>query len=185
MDNESQTTQIQDDNANIGAAEAHPKPMLNVDQQIAHMKAKGITFDLVSEAEAAAHLRTKCQFFRVYAYRRNFDRHVGGDRDGQYVGLDFGHLRVLSNLDRKLRDTLLPMALDLEHFAKVRLLAAAEDAGEDGYAVMRGYMASVTDRQRSAARTIPMPAMSCASTGTTCRSGRSARSSRSAPSSAS
>ena len=149
MDNEAQTTQIQDDNANIGAAEAHPKPMLTVDQQIAHMKAKGITFDLVSEAEAAAHLRTKCQFFRVYAYRRNFDRHVGGDRDGQYVGLDFGHLRVLSNLDRKLRDTLLPMALDLEHFAKVRLLAAAEDAGEDGYAVMRGYMASVTDKQRS------------------------------------
>ena len=149
MDNEAQTTQIQDDNANIGAAEAHPKPMLSVDQQIAHMKAKGITFDLVSEAEAAAHLRAKCQFFRVYAYRRNFDRRVGGDRDGQYVGLDFGHLRVLSNLDRKLRDTLLPMALDLEHFAKVRLLAAAEDAGEDGYAVMRGYMASVTDRQRS------------------------------------
>ena len=192
MDNEAQTTQIQDDNANIGAAEAHPKPMLNVDQQIAHMKAKGITFDLVSEAEAAAHLRTKCQFFRVYAYRRNFDRHVGGDRDGQYVGLDFGHLRVLSNLDRKLRDTLLPMALDLEHFAKVRLLAAAEDAGEDGYAVMRGYMASITDGRghiwrgsSTGARTIPTRATSCTSTGTTCRSGPSARSSRSAPSSAS
>ena len=83
MDNEAQTTQIQDDNANIGAAEAHPKPMLSVDQQIAHMKAKGITFDLVSEAEAAAHLRAKCQFFRVYAYRRNFDRRDGGARDRQ------------------------------------------------------------------------------------------------------
>ena len=32
VDNEAQTTQIQDDNANIGAAEAHPKPMLTVDQ---------------------------------------------------------------------------------------------------------------------------------------------------------
>ena len=53
MDNEAQTTQIQDDNANIGAAEAHPKPMINVDQQIAHMKAKGITFDLCSEEDAA------------------------------------------------------------------------------------------------------------------------------------
>lgn len=31
-----------------------------------------------------------------------------------------------------LRDALLPMTLDIEHFTKVRLLAAAEDAGEDG-----------------------------------------------------
>ena len=38
------------------AAEAHPKPMLTVEQQIAHMKTKGITFNLVSEGEAAAHL---------------------------------------------------------------------------------------------------------------------------------
>lgn len=43
------------------AAEAHPKPMLTVEQQIAHMKAKGITFSLVTEEEAAAHLREKCQ----------------------------------------------------------------------------------------------------------------------------
>lgn len=132
-----------------GASGGHPKPMLTVGQQIAHMKAKGITFGLVSEEEAARHLRAKCQFFRIYAYRKLFEKRIGGERDGQYVGLDFGHLKVLSNLDRKLRDALLPMALDLEHFAKVRLLAAAEDNGEDGYAVMRDYMASVTDRQRS------------------------------------
>lgn len=134
---------------NEALAGPRPKPMLTVGQQIAHMKSKGITFDLVSEEVAAAHLREKCQFFRVYAYRKLFEKRAGGDRDGQYVGLDFGHLRVLSNLDRKLRDALLPMALDLEHFAKVHLLAAAEVAGEDGYSVMRDYMASVTDRQRS------------------------------------
>ena len=154
MENEEKAGQAPDANMatprqTVAAPEAHPKPMLAVEQQIAHMKAKGITFDLVSEGEAAAHLREKCQFFRVYAYRKLFEKRAGGERDGQYVGLDFGHLRVLSNLDRKLRDALLPMALDLEHFAKVRLLAAAEDAGEDGYAVMRDYMASVTDRQRS------------------------------------
>lgn len=123
--------------------------MLTVEQQIAHMKSKGITFGLVSEEEAAAHLRKKCQFFRVYAYRKIFEKRIGGNRDGQYVGLDFGHLRVLSSLDRKLRDALLPMALDLEHFAKVRLLATAEGHDEDGYAVMRDYMASIADRQRA------------------------------------
>lgn len=129
-------------------AQAHPKPMLTVEQQITHMRAKGIAFDLVAEEEAAAHLRAKCQFFRIYAYRRNFERHVGGERDGQYIGLDFGHLKALSSIDRELRDVLLAMALDIEHFAKVRLLSAAEDHGEDGYAVMRDYKKSLPDEQR-------------------------------------
>ncbi|WP_165249632.1 hypothetical protein [Adlercreutzia sp. ZJ141] len=31
----------------------HRKPLLTVDQQIARLKAKGITFDLLSEEEAA------------------------------------------------------------------------------------------------------------------------------------
>lgn len=132
----------------LGASERHPKPMLAVERQIAHMKSKGITFDLVSEEEAAAHLREKCQFFRVYAYRKLFPRHVGGMHDGEYVNLDFGHLKALSNLDRKLRDVLLAMTLDVEHFAKVRLLAAAEDHGEDGYTVMRDYQASLSEDGR-------------------------------------
>lgn len=126
-----------------------PKPLLTVSQQIAHMRAKGITFELVSEKEAAAHLRTKCQFFRIYAYRKNCAKCEGGARDGQYVNLDFGHLKALSNLDRKLRDVLLPMTLDVEHFAKVRLLAAAESNGEDGYTLMRDYTASVPAERRA------------------------------------
>lgn len=127
----------------------HSKPLLTVEQQIAHMKNKGITFELCSEGEAARHLRTKCQFFRIYAYRKLFPKHIGGPRDGQYAGLDFGHLKALSNLDRALRDVLLPMTLDIEHFAKVRLLAAAEDHDEDGYALMRDYRESLSERQRS------------------------------------
>ena len=157
MENRGKTNQAPNEGATVGqpadlapgASERHSKPMLTVEQQIAHMKSKGITFGLVSEEEAAAHLRKKCQFFRVYAYRKIFEKRIGGNRDGQYVGLDFGHLRVLSSLDRRLRDALLPMALDLEHFAKVRLLATAEGHDEDGYAVMRDYMASITDRQRA------------------------------------
>ena len=133
---------------NPDAAE-YPKPLLTVGQQIAHTKSKGITFDLCSEKDAAKHLREKCQFFRIYAYRRNFVKHGGGSRDGQYVGLDFGHLKALSNLDRMLRDALLPMTLDVEHFAKVRLLAAAEDNGEDGYTIMHDYRKCLTEGERS------------------------------------
>ena len=130
------------------ASQAPPKPLLTAEQQIAHMEAKGITFDLCSEEEAAAYLRDKCQFFRVYAYRKLFQQHVGGKLDGMYVNLDFGHLKALSNLDRMLRDALLPMALDIEHFAKVHLLTAAEDHGEDGHAIMREYRGSLPDDQR-------------------------------------
>ncbi len=86
---------------------------------------------------------------RIYAYRKNFDKHVGGGLDGKYVGLDFGQLRLLSNTDRMLRDLLLVMTLDVEHFAKVRLLALAEDHGEDGYGVLRDYLASASRNQRS------------------------------------
>ena len=131
------------------AAQPQFKPLLTVERQIIHMKTKGITFDLVSEEDAAAYLRDRCQFFRVYAYRKSFEKHVGGKRDGQYVNLDFGHLKLLSSLDRRLRDALLPMTLDVEHFAKVRLLAAAENHDEDGYSAMRDYLASVSRRQRS------------------------------------
>ena len=140
----------QDDNA---AERRHDKPLLTVEQQIAHMKAKGITFELCTEEDAAQHLRTKCQLFRVYAYRKLFPKHVGGLRDGQYANLDFGHLKELSNLDRKLRDVLLPMTLDVEHFAKVRLLAAAEDHAEDGYAIMRDYREASTEEQRKHLKT--------------------------------
>ena len=66
-----------------------------------------------------------------------------------YVGLDFGQLWLLSNTDRMLRDLLLVMTLDVEHFAKVRLLALAEDHGEDGYGVLRDYLASASRNQRS------------------------------------
>ena len=135
----------------VAAADAHPKPMLTVEQQIAHMKAKGITFELVSEEEAAAYLTDRTYFFKLYAYRTLFERRVGGPRDGQYVGLDFGHLKLLASLDRTLRYALLPMTLDVEHFARVKLVReVTEREGEDGYSIVSDYLASLNhdDRRR-------------------------------------
>ena len=132
------------------AAEAHPKPMLTVEQQIAHMKAKGITFELVSEEEAAAYLTDRTYFFKLYAYRTLFERRVGGPRDGQYVGLDFGHLKLLASLDRTLRYALLPMTLDVEHFARVKLVReVTEREGEDGYSVVSDHLAALNHKQRN------------------------------------
>lgn len=127
----------------------HNKPLLTVPEQIAHLRSKGVTFTLCTEADAARHLHEKCQFFRIYSYRGLFDKCVGGERNGQYANLDFAHLKELSNIDRRLRDVLLPMTLDVEHFTKVRLLAAAEDNGENGHTVMQDYFESLSQGQHS------------------------------------
>lgn len=126
------------------------KPKLTVEQQIAHLKSKGVTFELCSEDEAAKCLRDKTYYFKVAAYRVLFDKRVGGPRDGEYVGLDFGHLRDLAAIDRMLRYTLLPMTLDIEHFAKVKLMRSlTERSDEDGYSIVEDYLASLDERDRN------------------------------------
>lgn len=127
----------------------HSKPMLSVAEQIAHLKAKGVSFDLCSEDEAASYLTDRTYLFKVSAYRELFEKHVGGERDGQYVGLDFGNLRELASLDRDLRYALLPMTLDVEHYARVKLVREATTRdGEDGYSIVSDYMASLNHNER-------------------------------------
>ena len=123
-------------------AEPHDrKPILAIEQQIEHLKQKGVAFELCSEEEAADYLRDKCNFFKLASYRKLFSKYEGGPRDGRYVDLDFGQLRLLAALDQELRHALLGMTLDIEHFQKVTLLREMEDRGEDGYAIVADYMA--------------------------------------------
>lgn len=129
--------------------EAHDrKPILTVGQQIDHLKRKGVKFELCSEDEAAAYLRDKCNFFKLASYRKLFSKFDGGLRDGQYIDLDFGQLRLLASLDQRLRHALLGMTLDIEHFQKVALLREAERRGEDGYSIVADYMDSLSDANR-------------------------------------
>lgn len=126
------------------------KPMLTVEEQIEHLKSKGVAFDLCSEEEARQTLSNKTYYFKLAAYRVLFDKRVGGERDGEYVGLDFGHLRDLAAIDHMLRYTLLPMTLDVEHFAKVKLIReTTERENEDGYSIVDDYLASLSERNRS------------------------------------
>lgn len=127
----------------------HAKPKLTVEEQVAHLKQRGVTFLLCSEEDACFMLADKTYCFKIAAYRVLFPRRVGGDRDGQYVGLDFGQLCDLASIDQMLRYTLLPMTLDVEHFAKVKLLRKlTERADEDGYSVVQDYLSSLSERER-------------------------------------
>lgn len=130
-------------------AEPHDrKPILTIEQQIEHLKQKGVAFELCSEEETADYLRDKCNFFKLASYRKLFSKYEGGPRDGRYVDLDFGQLRLLATLDQELRHALLGMTLDIEHFQKVTLLREMEDRGEDGYAIVADCMASLTTANR-------------------------------------
>ena len=130
-------------------AEPHDrKPILTIEQQIEHLKQKGVAFELCSEEEAADYLRDKCNFFKLASYRKLFSKYEGGPRDGRYVDLDFGQLRLLAALDQELRHALLGITLNIEHFQKVTLLREMEDRGEDGYAIVADYMASLTTANR-------------------------------------
>ena len=94
------------------------KPKLTIEEQIDHLKSKGVTFALCSEEQAARILSEQDHYFRLAAYRVLFPKRVGGAHDGEYAGLDFGHLVDLAEIDQALRSFLLPLTLEVERAAK-------------------------------------------------------------------
>lgn len=125
----------------LDAAARNRKPWLTPVQQVEHLKQKGVRFEKISEEDACTYLERNNNFFRIRSYRTNFEKVAEGARAGQYVNLDFKMLIDLSIIDMLLRNELLPMTLDIEHFAKVNLLREIERHGEDGYAIVEDFLA--------------------------------------------
>ncbi len=121
-------------------ADRRLRPSLAVDEQIAHLKSKGVTFELCSEEEAAEYLHSANNFLRTSSYRKLYPVKASGKHAGEYAGLDFAHLRALSSLDRLFRSSLLSITLDIEHFARIEVLDRCEKNGEDGYAIVQDYL---------------------------------------------
>jgi abortive infection bacteriophage resistance protein len=122
----------------------HAKPMLTIEQQIAHLRQQGVTFNLCGEHEASEYLRNGNNYLRTRSYRVLYPCRP----DGTYVGLDFGDLAALSSLDRRLRLAFLGACVDIEHFAKMRVLERAEEEGEDGYAIVSDFTHSLNHSER-------------------------------------
>ena len=98
------------------------KPILNSQEQIDHLINKGVVFDLISTEEAKLYLDKNNNYFKLRAYRKNFPKHPDGSNKDKYINLDFAMLKDLAIIDMRLRYVLLHMALDIEHFSKVKLL---------------------------------------------------------------
>lgn len=85
------------------------------------MLKNGIRFEICTEDEAEDFLSRSNLFFKVKAFDKNFDKYENHDNPkyGQYVNLDFAYLVDLSRKDAVLRELVLDLALDLEHYLKV------------------------------------------------------------------
>ncbi len=118
------------------------KPKLSAEKLVAKMKnEKGITFEHMSEDEAVNFLKSKNNYYRLAAYRKNYDKRLNGENKGTYIGLDFAHLVDLSVIDMHLRNMIIQMCLDIEHDLKVQLLNdITANPEEDGYCIVASFI---------------------------------------------
>ncbi len=131
-------------------SERRNKSKLSIGQQITHLKEKGVKFERYSEEDAGAYLSRECDFYELTSYRKLFAKRQGGERDGEYVNLDFAQLVTLAELDEMLRESLFAMTRHIEHCNKVALKRhVAEQEGEDGYAIVTDYLASLSPKSKT------------------------------------
>lgn len=118
------------------------KPKLTIDGQIEHMKSKGIQFHLFNESAAKDFLLKNNYYFKIKSYTKNYDTYTSTDKKGQYINLEFAYLLELSKMDMYLRRQLFDIVIDIEHFAKVQMLAdLAENSQENGYDIIQTFFA--------------------------------------------
>lgn len=114
------------------------KAKLTIDEQITHMKNKGILFNIINEQEAREFLMKNNYYFKLKAYAKNYDKYITGENKGKYINLEFAYLIELSRLDMYFRKFIIKMSLDLEHFLKTQLISDFScNIQEDGYQIVK------------------------------------------------
>lgn len=130
------------DSSTVLQINAGKKPWLTVEEQIQRLEAQGVKFELYPRDKAKVYLEKNNNYFRLKSYRKTFQKYDAGENEGKYISLDFAMLVDLSVIDFRLRQQMLPMTLDIEHFEKMRLLKRIEDEGKDGYRIVADYINS-------------------------------------------
>ena len=115
---------------------------MSPEQLVDHMKQKGIRFSIVNEEDAKAFLVNNNYYMKLASYRTNYDKQTAEcATKGQYINLEFAYLKELSTLDMYLRYKIIEMCLDIEHNIKLELLNGIESVGDDGYQLIRMFIA--------------------------------------------
>jgi len=125
------------------------KPILSLDEQIEHLKQNGVKFNIMNEQAAKDYLLNNNNYFKLTAYRKNYNKHPDGYFKDKYIDLDFAYLVDLAVIDMQIRYQVVHMALDIEHYVKLKLLRKVNENSEDGYQIVQDYIGSLTDIQKS------------------------------------
>ena len=105
-----------------------------VQQQIENLKSKNIQFNIVDEEYATQYLNDNTYYFKLKSFAKAFEYN---ETKKQYINLDFAYLVELSKLDMYLREHIIKLSLDTEHFLKVKFLHDLTNNGlEDGYNIV-------------------------------------------------
>lgn len=114
------------------------KKKLSFDEMIEHLDQKNVKFELITKDEAKNILQTSNYFYKITAYRKNFEK----NKYDKYINLDFKLLQDLATIDMRLRYLVLQMCLDIEHAVKTQILTdITNDSSEDGYSIVTDYLA--------------------------------------------
>ncbi len=114
------------------------KNKITIDEQIQHMKSKGIKFNIMSEDDTKNFLSYRTYYFKFKSYTKAFEKNKG-----IFVNLDFAHIVELSKLDAHLRSFIIQLSLDTEHLLKVELIKdVTENEYSDGYTVCKEFLES-------------------------------------------
>lgn len=113
------------------------KNKITINDQIQHMKSKGIKFNIMSEADAKDFLKNRTYYFKLKSYAKSFQLMNTCDN---YLKLDFAYLVELSTLDAHVRQFIMELSLSIEHALKTKLIRDFTDnQSEDGYAIVSDF----------------------------------------------
>ena len=112
------------------------KEKLTIPQQIAHMKSKGINFNIISELEAQKILSQSTYYFKPKVYTKNYNK----NEYDKYNDIDFSYLYEMSKLDLAFRNFVLKLTLNIEHLTKTKFLTDFAASDEDGYEIVDKFL---------------------------------------------
>lgn len=122
---------------------AELKPFATPDELIEKLIENGVAFSReISIEKAKRYLKKNNNYYKLTSYRKNFQK----DQNGKYIDLDFAYLVDLAIVDMLFRQQVIRMALDVEHFEKVKLLTFLKNKGNDGYQVVESYWQSLREQ---------------------------------------
>lgn len=115
------------------------KAILNIKEQIQHLKEKNISFHVLDEEYAENYLQNYNYFFRLKAFLKNFDK----DECGKYKNVDFVYLVKLYELDCDFKHLISKLIMNCEHLLKTHILNHCSNyTQQDGYDIVKNFLLS-------------------------------------------